>query len=1003
MKRKSYRLIFQRGIKKTKSRFISIFLIVFIGSAFFAGLRSTPISMQQSLSDTIRQHHLADLSIFSTIGFLQEDIDTVQQISGVKQVSGVYRFDASMMYESHYYSVIAHSADDYFHTSDIIEGRNIQKDGEILLDNSLKSKQLLGKNIKLQTSEFEKEFEVVGIVNDSRYITQLMRGSNSFTNINNDAFVILSKEDAKEFVLSSNQFVSNQDSNLVNEMIVEYDMPTTLNIFSTQYQDQSNKIKEVIEQQLQNQLEDRYFRLREDYIQKASQVQDNQNQLDIESFSRDSTAKISKIQLELDKLQKNLVENQNSLDQDTTNIRSRIDQINHTIEEYRQKIQYLESSSQLNTNNSVSNLNHIDVQTFLSRLDYLELTLTKMQQLTSQESSLELMNNELDQLEQQLQNNKTLLESKINQTNQILDDTSSMLDKTKSKIEHYQQNIELLPKVKLFSFTINQNEGIMSYQSDTNAMLALSNVFPLIFFLVAALVSLTTMTRMVEEQRTQCGVLRALGYSKKDVYMLYIRYILLATLCAGITGIIFGTQFFTRIIYYLYTTLMYNVNAPIHIVVSNITIFSTLVICVGINLIATLFVIFNELNNKTASLLRPKPPKCGQRTVLERMSFIWKHLSFHNKITIRNMIRYKKRFLMSLIGIAGCSALILTGFGLKTSIQEIIPRQFNKVWTYDGSISIHDDLSEDQMQQLTNQLKQENDVNELDFIQNQYAIASSTKYQDLYLNLKIMDNTSSNMIHFYDNNGKQKSLDDNGIIITQKAAEMLKVSQGDHINLTIQDKTYDMKIEMICENYYYHYIYMSSSYYQQLTNDVPKYNEIIFNLKPNSTINISTLENDLNQYDQINGVTLTSTLISNFDQMMNSINIVVILITIFAALLDFIVIYNLTNINIQERKNEIATIKVLGFYDKEVYQYVFKENIYLTVIGSLIGLLLGTWLHYFIVSTVEVDITMFYRKLELIDYILAFILTFVFSKLINIWMKRSLSKIDMVESLKGVE
>lgn len=602
---------------------------------------------------------------------------------------------------------------------------------------------------------------------------------------------------------------------------------------------------------------------------------------------------------------------------------------------------------------------------------------------------------------QQQENQLTLEELK---TNNELEKAQDKLDQAKSQLDEARDQVDQIPKGRLYTLTRHENSGLVNFDSNKDSISSIADIFPLMFFLISALVSLTTMTRMVEEQRSQSGTLRALGYSKWDVMKQYIIYVIFATFFACILGIVSGTQFFPRIIYYLYNLMLFQVDAPISIYASTWVLLETVFISVFVILAVTLFVCMSELNLMPAVLMRPKAPKVGKRILLERIHWLWRRLSFNQKVTMRNIFRYKKRFFMSVIGIAGCTALIITGFGVKSSVSQVVDKQYQDVFTYDYLVRLEDSVSTKTAQNYQKDLLNRSEVANVEYVLNKSINILKDK-EDLYGSLIVyqsMDNMK-NFVQFRNYQAyKDLVLDDEGVILTAKAAELLGVEDNDTIDIELNETKYSVKVSGITENYFMNYIYMSQTLYESLTLQDLEVNNAFLILQDDRASSQKTLE----AYMQDKGygnLTNVSSIGEEFDKQVQSVNLVVVILIVCAGALNFIVLYNLTNINIQERKSEIATIKVLGFRRKEVYDYIFRENVLLSVIGSLLGMIFGYFLHKFIILTVELDMTMFVRQLNISSYIYAIIMTLGFTYFINFTMRHVLNKVDMVESLKSIE
>ena len=622
-------------------------------------------------------------------------------------------------------------------------------------------------------------------------------------------------------------------------------------------------------------------------------------------------------------------------------------------------------------------------------------------QLLEGRIQLEKAQSQLDEAEAELNIQQSKLEVTENNAKVQLNTAKEQLDQAKAQIEQAESQLSQIPKGTLYSLTKSENVGIATYESYKQAIASIAQVFPLIFFLVAALVSLTTMTRMIEEQRGYCGTLRALGYSKKDVIMQYIVYAFLATFFACILGILVGNQAFPRIIYFLFTYLMYGINQSAVLVQKWSISLVTILISVGVTLLATLSVCLQELVSTPSVLMRPKAPKAGKRILMERIPFIWKRLNFNQKVTMRNLFRYKKRFWMSVIGIAGCTALIMLGFGVKNSCSEIIPSQYVEVYKYDALIKLNSNVED--TKKIENKIKRLEGIHNLTSAMRQNITVLGNS-EDYYSTMIVYDNADEikNFIHFKDYKTKKKIiLNDEGVVISQKLAEKLNVKKGETFTFSLNNSKYTVKVADIVEHYVNHQVYMSKTFYENLTGMKPSASILYVDMNTKKS-NINALKNYLDHHDIGSMERLTATL-DEFQQRMSSLNIIVAILSGCAALLCFIVLYNLTNINIGERKGEIATIKVLGFHRKEYCDYIFRENIILSLIGASLGMFFGYFLHRFVVLTVEMDNMLFIRTMPLYIYLIAFGMTVGFTIIINLAMRHILDQVNMVESLKSIE
>ena len=549
----------------------------------------------------------------------------------------------------------------------------------------------------------------------------------------------------------------------------------------------------------------------------------------------------------------------------------------------------------------------------------------------------------------------------------------------------------------------NQNSGYASFIQDTESIENLSMVFPIVFFAIAILVSLTSMTRMVEEERQEIGTLKALGYNKFHISLKYIIYSSLACIIGAIIGMNIGFQLLPRIVWDMYEMMytMPSITVLYNYEYSTLGLFLIYICIVG----ATLYSILKELKDAPATLLRPKAPKLGKRVLLERITPIWKRLNFSQKVTIRNIFRYKKRFLMTIIGIFGCTSLILAGFGLKDSISKILPYQYEKIFNYDIQVSLKSALDNENRQELITNLKNNAQINE---VVETYMISGTASKEENQEDIQIIvpqdNNELDKVIKLYDLKENKINLNEDGIVITDKLAQLINAKVGDTITVKdTNDVEKELKIVNIAENYISHYVYMSKSLYEKIYEENCIPNVLLIQDKELTKEQESDLSREIVEQNQVSTVTLTSTIMTTLDDTMNSLNYVVIILIVSAGLLAFVVLYNLSNVNISERIRELATIKVLGFYDKEVYSYINRETTLLTIIGIILGLGGGYLLNFYIIGTCEIDMLRFVKVIDPLSYLYAILITVAFTIIVNIFTYFALKKIDMIGSLKSVE
>lgn len=634
--------------------------------------------------------------------------------------------------------------------------------------------------------------------------------------------------------------------------------------------------------------------------------------------------------------------------------------------------------------------------------------------LNEKEDTLNASKAQLASGEQELADGRSEYEQAAKEAEkQITDGQAKITDGEKQLTDAKQQIADAKAEIKKIEnpkwYVQTREDALTEYQGygdNADRMRSIGKVFPVLFFLVAALISLTTMTRMVEEQRVQIGTMKALGYGKAAIAGKYIGYALIATLGGSIFGVLIGEKILPLVIIYGYMILYKHLPAillPYHMSYA----LQASGIAVACTLIATIASCYKELAAEPAELMRPAAPKQGKRILLERIGIIWKHLNFTWKSTVRNLIRYKKRFFMTIFGIGGCMALMVVGFGLKDCIYEIVSLQYEKVQFYDATTYMSDDISEENGQQIQEYLDQNTDVKEtIEVHMQKIDVKSASGKKTLYLMVPSDDEKIEDFLSFHSRTNKDEvySLKKDEVILTEKIASLLNVKVGDQ--LTIEDKDrgdQTVTIGAICENYMSHYLYLSPEKYEELYGKPIEYNTIIYSVKDGKDDQIEKIGTKLLAMDGVLNVSYTSSIEGRLEDMLRSLNLVIVVLIVSAGMLAFVVLYNLNNINITERQRELATLKVLGFYDGEVASYVYRENILLTIIGSVVGMVLGNFLHRYTILTVEVEEAMFGRQIHWQSYLYSFLFTVAFSLFVNWVMFYKLKKIDMVESLKSVE
>lgn len=647
--------------------------------------------------------------------------------------------------------------------------------------------------------------------------------------------------------------------------------------------------------------------------------------------------------------------------------------------------------------------------------------------LLAGEAKLEEGNKELEANKLKISNAEVQLEASKKDGQAKLDDAKNKIDAGQKEIDNNTQklkeeeakankkfkaaeaeiddNKDKLKDIKSPDFYVlgrNQNVGYESYRQDSNRIDNIGKAFPLIFFLVAALVSLTTMTRMVQENRIEIGTFKALGYSRRAIISHYLIYSLLASILGSLIGISFGFRLFPPLIINAYNSLYAIPKAitPFNMVLA----FEASIIAVFFTTVAAVASAIEELREVPASLMRPKPPKAGKLILLERITFIWSRLKFTRKVTARNIFRYKQRLFMTVVGIAACTGLMITGFGIKSGVKGAVETQFNKIYKFDVQGNLKNEVDNAKKERIKVAVEDDTNMKSALFAYSKNVTVKNKALSNIDAYIVVPENKSK-LNNYIGLNNKNKSIElgDDGVIITQKLKKLTGKNIGDTLYITIEGKTIKSKISAVTEHYIQHYIYISPKYYEKISGKKVEFNSFYGILKSVSTDSQDKTSKLLSQNRDIGSVSFKNNIQVDSDKSMKSINSVILILIAAAGVLAFVVIYNLTNININERKRELATIKLLGFYNNELAAYIYRENILLTAIGSIAGIFVGIVIQNFVITTAETDAMMFMRTINPVYFVYSVLFTMFFSIIVNLAMYNRFDKIDMVESLKSAE
>ena len=957
-----------REIKQSLGRYLAIMAIVALGVGFFAGLKVTTAAMIETGNNFLEEHQMFDFQLMSTMGFKEEDVEQIGEKLGVENITGSIAMDFIYKNEEGTEGVVsAHSITDSINTLSLVEGRMPEKAGECVVDANMQSVEIGDMIYVSDTNEEDTKdffscdaYEVVGKANSPLYLN-FERGSTSLLSGKVDGFVYLPSE--------------GFDSEYYTEIFVRYDHD--LKAYSDEYEEFIDSKKDEVESVCEEQSNFRYETIITDAKEELAEA--NQELTDKEAEAREE---LEKAEADIKDAEEKIQEGKDELEKNEKKLKSSKSQIRdglNQIQEGKNQMQAMNITAGPQWDALVAQENELNAQ---------------LAKVNSGLNKIEESKEELEESEKDLEDGKKEYEeSKAEFETEIAD--------AKAKLQDAEDEVNDIEEPDSYTLTRDENVGYVCFENDVNIVVGVAVVFPVFFFLVAALVCITTMNRMVEEQRTQIGVLKALGYSNGKIMSKYMFYSGSAAVIGCVGGFFIGSYGFPIIIWYAYQ-MMYTFNPNIVFVLDVDLGVLSLLVSLLCSIGATYFSCHHELNSVAAELIRPKSPKNGKRILLERIGFIWNRLKFLHKVSIRNVFRYKKRFFMMILGISGCSALLVAGFGIKDSIKSLMPKQYDEIQFYDLMATFKDEPDEAEQQTFAEKMDE--------------AATAYTYVREESVDVRANDVTravtlvvpkdSSELEQFISINtvdGEKLSYPKDGeVIITHKAADKMGVLVGDKIQMIDSDhKQMELTVSGIAENYVGSYAYLTPGSYEEGFEKEIEYTNSFINLK-----NSGAYEEEGAIISDLSFVTVCSanrTFQNRFNNMIVSMDYIVLVVILCAAALAFIVLYNLTNINITERIREIATIKVLGFYPMETASYVFRENILLTVVGGLVGLLLGKWLNLFIIYKIDLDAVAFRVYVAPMSYVYSFVLTFVFSVFVSILMYFKLNKINMAESLKSIE
>jgi putative ABC transport system permease protein len=1009
-----------REIRKSISRYLAIVAIVALGVAFFVGIKTTNPDMKVTAHNYFTAQRFMDFRLVSNVGITVEDVQALRAIPGVKGAMPFDSLDAVVTVGGtervfHVESLPDAAGPDAGTENDVnrpflIEGRLPAVSGECVVERNTMTGILyaIGDRIRLDAGNggtlsdrlATSDFTVVGIVETPLYISR-DRGTTTIGSGQVSAYLLIPLSDFKQEFFSSVFLTMTTDEGVMD--------------YSPTYDDRAAEMKTVLEVVSTARAEIRHTKIVDDATalldtataDYLAQVADARKQLaDALSKIQDGQKTIDDGRVQLAAAEKSagkkFASAQKGIDAGLTSWKTSWDAYASNRAEFDLAVEQAKAAGVYDLMKAQFDAQEAGLNAALAQLQAGRAQIVDQQSLldkskkkaTTQFASTKL---QLDQAQTDLDASKATYETGVAETNAKLADGQAQLDASKAKILE-------IPAVEWFVLDRQSNSGYVDYGGAADRLDAIAQVFPILFILVALLICFASMSRMVEEQRSYMGTVKSLGYSKARIARKFLVYSVSASLLGGLVGLWVGFAYFPLTIFGAYSAL-YTVPSLVRLVDVPFAA-AALAVAVAVTAASALAVCLEELNSPAATLMRPRAPKPGRIILLERITPLWKRLSFTWKVTARNLFRYRTRFFMTVVGVGGCTALLLVGFGLRDAVRAIGDVQYRDIFLYEATVTLKDSATTEERAAVQKAVTS----------QPGFAASQERRYESVTLSKGgvtkdvslVVPEDAAGMERFVVLRDRTTHtvipLGDKGVVLTEKVAAMIGVAVGDKVILTDGNgKAATVRVTGIAENYLRHFAYMTPALYETLLGAAPLYNQTVVELKNTTAAAQEAFAKDVVSTEGIASIMLTSDNLATFNNMIGSVYSIVLVLIISAGLLSFIVLFTLTNINITERMREIATIKVLGFHDREVASYIFRENLILTALGTVAGLLAGSPLAKFVIGSAEVEMVMFGRQIYPESFAMAALLTLAFALSVNAVMIGRLKRIDMIEALKTVE
>lgn len=1014
-----------REIRTSLARYLAIFSIVALGVGFFSGLKDTKASMVETTSEYLDSKNFYDYMILSSYGIDDESVKLARGREGVTDAEDSIQIDA--MAEDGNGDVQAFkfiSVPDRINMLNLVDGRLPENSGECVVDAYSMTGDAYGVGGKIKIAEENdkdrlkdfkiKEFDVVGTVNTPIYL-DYQRGSTDIGNGSLRSFVFIPK-DAFDTDYSTNLYLK-LDSNAKS---LSEEMDEALDAKKDNMEDLAEAVNEERREEARAEAQKELDEKKEEY---------EENLAKYESEKADAEKKIRDYENELASGERQAKKNRKKLDSDVKKAKATIKDLNKQIPELKaQKKSAEEELAGLEENkNQLQNAkaqaeaagmptDEIDAQ--IAQVDGgISKAKSGIKELNSgigkAEAGLKQAKDgvkkadsgykKLDAADRKIRDGKSKLAAQKREADEEFAKAEKELADAKEKIDEAQQKIDDMETGNAYALSRKDNAGYSSFESNSDIVNNISKIFPVFFFLIAALVCMTTMTRMIDEQRTQIGVLKALGYSSAAIAGKYLFYSGSAAFLGAVFGFFVGCKVFPAVIWDAYT-LMYDFTDDVAFVIDPALGLISLAVALACSMGATWFSMAADFKVAPSNLIRPKTPPAGKRILLERIRPIWSHLTFLHKVSFRNIFRDKKRFLMMVIGVSGCTALLIAGMGIRTTISKVADYQFDEIYIYDFSVIFNRNMNEDRKKEFAEEMQKEDPNGKLKFVhQGDVTLLTAKENVDISC-IAASEEEFGEFIDLHRGDKDVAFPGEGEVVIVRKLNHDYGIEVGDEITLREDYKEMKLKVSGVADNYVYDTVYISPETYEKSLGRKPEIKVAYYKLSEGATEEeVRDAATRAANYEYTAATQVNLDVKDNVSKMMSSLDAVVYVVILSAALLAFIVLYNLTNINITERIREIATIKVLGFRQLEVSQYVFRENLFLTCVAAVVGIPVGRWLLKFVIDNIVVKVVFFEPKLATMDYVMAVALTFVFAFFVNLVMQKRLADVSMTESLKSVE